>query len=346
MKTVAAVLNETGKPLVLAELEIPALRPGQVLVEIVYSGVCHTQVLECRGRRGEDRWMPHCLGHEGSGVVLETSPGVTKVKTGDRAILSWIKGSGCDVLGTVYQWNGRNVNAGGITTFSRHAVIAENRLTPLRDGVSMEDAALMGCAVPTGLGVVFNTLAPRPGQAVAVFGAGGIGLCAIGAAAISGCTPVIAVDILPEKLELARRMGATMCIDASRTNPVQEIAATCGGGVDYAVEASGRPDVMLQALQAVRSQGGVAAIVGNARYGERLELDPAQLNQGKQLRGTWGGDNIPDRDFPRYVNLLQSGRLNLDPLRSTVYGLSQINQAIDDLEAGKVARPLIDMSKD
>src|SRR5262249_39198453 len=140
MKTVAAVLVETSQPLVLADLEIPALRPGQVLVEIAYSGVCHTQVLEWRGYRGEDRYLPHCLGHEGSGIVRDVGPGIAKVKPGDRVILSWIKGSGADVPGSIYRWNGRTVNAGAITTFSRYAVISENRLVVLPESVPMRDA--------------------------------------------------------------------------------------------------------------------------------------------------------------------------------------------------------------
>jgi S-(hydroxymethyl)glutathione dehydrogenase/alcohol dehydrogenase len=261
MKTTAAILVETGKPLILGELEIPALKPGQVLVEIAYSGVCHTQVLECRGYRGEDRFLPHCLGHEGSGTVLEIGPGVAKVKPGDKAILSWIKGSGGDVPGTVYQWEGRNVNSGAITTFGRHAVISENRLTVIPAQFPMKEAALLGCAVPTGVGSVFNTAQPRPGQSIAIFGTGGVGLCALMGGVISGCTPIIAVDINPDKLKLAQQIGATHCINPTEVDAVAEIARICPGGVDFAIEASGRPAVMLQALSGVRQQGGVAVVV-------------------------------------------------------------------------------------
>lgn len=344
MKTTAAILVETGKPLVLGELEIPILKPGQVLVEIAYSGVCHTQVLECRGYRGEDRFLPHCLGHEGSGTVLDVGPGVVKVKPGDKTILSWIKGSGGDVPGTIYQWEGRNVNSGAITTFGYQAVISENRLTVIPEHFPMKEAALLGCAVPTGVGSVFNTAQPRPGQSIAIFGTGGVGLCAMMAGVISGCTPIIAVDINPDKLKLAQQIGATHCINPLEVDAVAEISRICPGGVDFAIEASGRPSVMLQALAGVRQQGGVAVVVGNARHGEKIELDPKQLNLGKKLLGTWGGDNWPDRDYPRYCKLLTSGKLNLDPMLSKVYRLSDINQAIDDLEAGKVARPLIDMT--
>jgi S-(hydroxymethyl)glutathione dehydrogenase/alcohol dehydrogenase len=342
MKTLAAVLIETGKPLLLEELEIPSLKPGQVLVEIAFSGVCHTQVLECRGYRGEDPYLPHCLGHEGSGVVCDVGTGVTKVRVGDHAILSWMKGSGTDADGTVYRWGGRSVNAGGITTFSRYSVISENRLTVMSGDIPMREGAMLGCAVPTGLGAVFNTAKPLPGQSFAVFGTGGIGLCAVAGAQIAGCTPVIAVDISEEKLALATRMGATHCIRAVKADLWQEVHEICPGGVDFAIEASGRPAVMAQALYGVRNQGGIVVVIGNARHGERIELDPKQLNLGKQLRGTWGGDNWPDRDFPRYCKLLNSGNLNIKPLLSKIYGLSQINQAIDDLEAGKVARPLVD----
>ncbi len=343
MKTTAAILVETGQPIVIADVEIPVLKAGQVLVEIAVSGVCHTQVLECRGYRGEDKFLPHCLGHEGSGIVREIGSGVTKVHPGDRAILSWIKGAGADVPGTVYRWGSRNVNAGGITTFSRHAVISENRLTILPDSLSLSAAAMLGCAVPTGLGVIFNTAQPKAGQSLAVFGAGGIGLCAVAGAAIAGCAPVIAVDVRADKLDLARQMGASHVINAGTSDPVAEILRISPRGLDFAVEATGRPSVMTQALQSVRQQGGTAIIVGNARHGERLDLDPRQLNMGKRLLGTWGGDNLPDRDFPRYCQLLQTGKLNLAPLVAKTYRLEEINVAIDDLEAGRVARPLVEM---
>ena len=344
MKTTAAVLVELAKPLEIADLEIPVLKPGQVLVEVTYSGVCHTQVGEARGHRGEDKFLPHCLGHEGSGVVRELGPGVAKVKPGDKVILSWIKGSGADVPGSVYDWNGRKVNAGAITTFATYSVISENRLTAVPDGLSMRHAALVGCAVPTGAGVVFNTAQPRPGQSVVVFGVGGIGSCAVAAAAVAGCTPVIAVDVNPDKLALAHKLGATHAINSKSSDAVAEILKLCKGGADYAIEATGIAPVMRQALACVRSQGGTAVVIGNARFGEKLEIDPRELNQGKRLLGTWGGDNVPDRDFPRYCRLMMHGRLDLEPLLSSSYGLLDVNRALDDLEHGKAARPMIDIA--
>ena len=343
MKTTAAVLVELGKPLELADLDVPALKPGQCHIEIAFSGVCHTQVGEARGHRGEDKFLPHCLGHEGSGYVREIGPGVTKVKPGDAVILSWIKASGLDVPGCVYEWNGRKVNAGGITTFATFSVIAENRLTVISEGLSLRHAALIGCAVPTGAGVVFNTAQPRPGQSLVVFGVGGIGNCAVAAASASGCVPVIAVDINPDKLELAKKFGATHTIDSKKSDAVAEIQKLVKGGVDFAIEATGVPAVMRQALACVRQQGGTAVVIGNAKFGDKLELDPRELNMGKRLLGTWGGDNVPDRDYPRYARLMASGKLDLEPLLTKSYALSEVNAALDDLEQGRAARPLIQM---
>lgn len=345
MKTLAAILVELGRPLELVDLEIPALKAGQTLVEIACSGVCHTQISEARGRRGPDKFLPHCLGHEGSGTVREVGPGVSRVRPGDRVVLSWIKGSGAEVPGTQYDWNGRAVNAGGVTTFSRFAVVSENRLTPLDARLAFDRAALLGCAIPTGVGIVFNTAQVQPGQRVAVFGAGGIGLCAIAGAAARGAGMIVAVDRLDEKLTLARSVGATHAINVERTPVGPAILELCPGGLDVAIEATGVPAVMQQALEAVRPRGGTTVIAGNPRAGDLWSVDPRQFNQGKRILGTWGGDNEPDRDFPQYQQLLVEHRLPLDCLIERRYALSEINQALDDLEAGRAARPLIDMAR-
>lgn len=341
MRTQAAILVDIDK-LVTEEIELPPLKPGQVLVEVKYSGICHTQVLEVRGHRGKDPYLPHCLGHEGSGIVVEVGDRVEKVKPGDAVILSWIKGSGANVAGSIFDWKGQKVNAGAITTFSRYSIISENRLTPISKDFPLKDAALLGCAIPTGLGVVFNTARPRSGESLAVFGCGGIGLCAIKGASIAGCVPIVAIDINPSKLEAAKLMGATHTIDATKQDPVEVLQKI--GPLDFAIEASGSPIAMNQALRSVRSQGGSAIIVGNARHGQHFSLDPKELNQGKRLFGTWGGDNNPDIHFPRYCNLIRYGQLNTAPLIGKTYSLSQIAQAITDLEERRVLRPMIDMA--
>ena len=216
MRTEAAILVETGEPLVVAELEVPPLKSGQCLVGISYSGACHTQLLEARGRRGEDPWLPHCLGHEASGVVLEVGAGVSRVDVDDRVALSWIKASGSDAGGTSYDWNGKTVNAGAVTSFQRHAVVSENRLTKLPAALEMREATLLGCALPTGLGAVMNVGKPKPGESVAIFGAGGVGLCAVMGSVVSKCSPVIAIDLIDSKLEMAAVFGATHTINVSK----------------------------------------------------------------------------------------------------------------------------------
>lgn len=343
MKTTAAVLVETGKPLEIVELDIPALKEGQVLVEIIASGICHTQVLEIRGHRGEDKFLPHCLGHEGIGLVREVGKGVTKVKPNQRVLLSWMKGSGADINQTIYQWNGRNVNSGAITTFSRYSIISENRLMALPDGGVDNELALFGCAVPTGMGIVFNTADVKAGQTVAVFGVGGIGAAAVMGAIVSGAKAVIAVDVNPDKLPLAKKLGATHTILTRKETTAADWKKEFPGDVDVAIEATGQPSVMRLALEIVRPRGGTVVVAGNARHGSKLELDPQLFNQGKRLLGTWGGENQPDRDFPKYLDLYKQKKLNVSALISQIYDLKDINRAVDDLESGRVVRPIVRM---
>jgi len=344
MKTQAAILVETAQPLELVEITVPALKQGQVLVEIAYSGACGTQVLEIRGRKGEDRWLPHCLGHEATGHVLEVGSGVTKVRPGEEVVLSWIKGSGIEAGGAVYDWNGRSVNAGGVTTFQRHAVVSENRVVPLPPGLSLETAVLLGCAAPTGMGAVFNVIGLSAGESVAVFGTGGIGLNACLGAAFAGAMPIIGIDPSPGRRQMAQLCGATEVIDPAACDVGEEMERLVPGGVDIAIEATGVPAVMEQAIRATRVQGGRAVVIGNAPAGVELRINPGLFNQGKSLLGTWGGDSVPDRDFTRYARLLASDRFPIRQLLSEPYQLEQINLAIDDLEARRVGRPLIDMA--
>jgi S-(hydroxymethyl)glutathione dehydrogenase/alcohol dehydrogenase len=344
MRTEAAILVETDRPLVMAELEIPPLRAGQVLVSIAYSGACGTQVAEWRGRKGEDKYLPHCLGHEGSGVVLETGPGVSKVKVDDQVVLSWIRGTGIEAGGAKYGWQDKTVNAGGVTTFQRHAVVSENRLTRLPENLPLDVAVLLGCAAPTGMGAVFNVTAVRPGESVAVFGTGGIGVNACMAASLTGGMPVIGIDPSATRRALALRFGATHVIDPAAGDVGAAVRAIVPGGVDVAIEASGIPEVMAEALRVVRAQGGRAVVIGNARHGAQLTLDPSLFNQGKSLHGTWGGDSVPDRDYVRFARLLGSGRFDPHELLSAPYPLESASQALEDLEAGRIGRPLIAMT--
>lgn len=341
----AAVLCQLNAPLeVLSGIRWQAPRRGQVLVKIAYSGVCQSQLMEARGRRGVDAYLPHLLGHEGTGQVVEVGEGVTKVCEGDFVVLGWIRGSGMDAGRAVYCAGERTINAGAVTTFNEYAVVSENRVVPLPEGMPLDIGVLLGCAVPTGAGIVTNDLQPPAGSTIAVFGLGGVGLSALMATMIFDCAQVIAVDVSADKLALAGQFGATTVIDASREDAVGLIRALTGGsGVDYAVEASGQARVIEQAFVSVRRDGGLCVFASHPASGERISLDPYELICGKQIRGSWGGACRPDHDVPKFGALYRAGRLPLHKLIGARYPLARINDAIDDLEAGCIGRPLIEI---
>lgn len=345
MRTEAAILTELGRPIELWDLEVPALRAGQVLVEIAYSGLCHTQLLEARGAKGPDRFLPHTIGHEGSGTVIGIGPGVVKVKEGDRVVLSWIQGSGAVVGSTVYSSSSGPVNSGAVSTFLRHAVTCESRVTKIPSELPLREASLLGCAVPTGAGIVMNTAALEAGASVAIFGTGGIGLSAILGAVIRKAGTIIAVDISEEKLAQAKRLGATHTINAASVDAVAAIMEATGGrGVDCAVEAAGKPQTMEAAFRSVRGKGGVCVLAGNLPQGKTISIDPMGLISGKRLVGTWGGESVPDRDIPLFAGMFLGGSLNLQELIAAEYPLSGINRAFEDLERGLPGRALISMA--
>ncbi|MFC1986963.1 zinc-binding dehydrogenase [Chloroflexota bacterium] len=346
MKTKAAILYQINQPLQVEELVIPELKAGQVLVKVQYSGVCHSQLNEVQGLKGEDKYLPHTLGHEGSGIVETVGQGVKKVKPDDHVVLTWIKGKGLDVPSTSYQNNnGVAINSGAISTFMEYAVISENRLVAIPREMPLREASLLGCAVPTGAGIVMNTAQVKPDSSVAVFGIGGIGLSAVMASNFTGATTIIAIDVSEYKLEQARQLGATHLINASQQDPLVTILEiTNGHGVDYAIEAAGRRETMETAFRAVHDNGGLCVLAGNLPQNERISLDPFDLIKGKRITGTWGGETQPDRDIPKFVDLYLSGQLKLDKLITHSYALVDINKALDDFENGKIGRALIDMS--
>lgn len=341
MKTTAAVLVKTNAPLELMELDIPVLREGQVLVKIHYSSICQSQMNEICGRKGEDRYLPHTLGHEGSGVVLETGPKVTKVKPGDQVVISWIKGKGLEASGSQYGSKTGPINSGAVSTFMTEAVISENRLIPFAD-FPLDLASLMGCAVPTGSGIVFNNLKPSPGRSLAVWGTGGIGLAAIMAAKALGCHPIIAVDIQPQKLEMAKGCGATEVVLATE-NPVAKILNLTGGmGVDYGIECAGKVETMEMGFAATKRGGGKFVIAGNLEQGKKISLDPFDLICGKEIVGTWGGETQPDRDMPTYMNLVLNKKLPIQKLISHRLPLAKINEAITLMDSKMSGRILLE----
>jgi S-(hydroxymethyl)glutathione dehydrogenase/alcohol dehydrogenase len=339
-----AVLRELGRPLQIeSEIEIPELKRGQVLVEVAYSGVCHSQLMEARGGRGEDKYLPHLLGHEATGVVSEIGADVSKVKVGDRVILGWIKGAGIEAGGAVYKRHGVSINSGGVTTFSTHTVVSENRITLLPKSIPMDLGVLFGCALLTGGGIVVNQLEPKENSTIAVIGLGGIGLSALLAAATSRPKMLIAVDVSESKLALAKELGATHTILSS--DWVSEIKAlTEGRGVDYVVEAAGLTKTIEGAFEITRRGGGRCVFASHPSNGHKISIDPYELICGKHIEGSWGGGASPDRDIPYFAHLYEEGRLPIEKLINKRYSLHNINDALEDLAQHRVARPLIEIN--
>lgn len=342
MKTIAAVLEKQNEPLSIRELEVPALREGQILVQMAYSGLCQSQLNEIKGYKGPDAYLPHTLGHEGSGTVIDIGPNVSKVKIGDSVVLSWLKGAGIEAGGAKYLDAGRQINSGPISTFLSHAVISENRVIPIPKSMPLKEAALLGCALPTGAGVVFNEMKLQQGQSIALFGLGGIGLSALLAAKHCKAQPIIAIDINQTKLRMASDLGATDLIDASVADPLNEIMKiTAEKGVDYSLEAAGKKEVIEMAFKVVKPFGGTCMIAGNLPQTQKIELDPFDFIKGKLLRGTWGGRSNIDLDVQSYVRMYTESKWPIGRLITHEVKIDEINQLCADMNAGLIGRGLV-----
>lgn len=333
----AAILVEQRQPLVVAEIALPStLDVGQVLVRIHFSGICGSQLGEIDGAKGPDKFLPHLLGHEGSGTVQAIGPGVRHVAPGDKVVLHWRKGQGIECAPPAYSWDGRKVNAGWVTTFNEWAVVAENRLTRIPPDSDLEVAALFGCAVTTGFGVVVNNARVTIGESVVVYGAGGVGLNIVQAAALVSAWPIIAVDLHDNRLALAERMGATHLINARTGDAPARIAEILGGLADVFIDNTGNPEIIQFGYSAVKPQGRVV-LVGVPRKGADIRIHSLPLHFGKVLTGSHGGEAVPEIDIPRYQTLHQRGRLRLDELITRRCGLDGINDAIAGMRDGSIA---------
>jgi len=333
----AAILVEQRQPLVVDQIELPpALDVGQVLVRVRTTGICGSQLGEIDGVKGADRYLPHLLGHEGAGRVEAVGPGVRYVKPGDTVVLHWRKGPGIEAAPPAYTWQGRTVNAGWVTTFNDWAVVAENRLTAIAADSDLEVAALFGCAVTTGFGVVINNARLTIGESVVVFGAGGVGLNIVQAAALVSAYPVIAVDLYNNRLELARRMGATHTINARTEDAFARIRKILGGETDVFIDNTGQPQIIEQGYAITKPQGRTI-LVGVPKKGADVHLHTLPLHFGKTLSGSHGGETVPQSDIPRYQALYRQGRLRLNDLITHRYPLAGINQAIAGMRDGTIA---------
>ena len=334
----AAVLSELRAPLVVADLVMPStLAVGQVLVKIHVSGICGSQLGEIDGAKGEDRFLPHLLGHEASGAVLDVGPGVKHVKVGDKVVLHWRKGLGIEAETPHYTWDGRRVNAGWVTTFSEYTIVSENRVTAIPADSDMAVAALFGCAVTTGFGVVENNAQVRIGESVVVFGAGGVGLNIVQAAALVSAYPIIAVDLHDNKLELAKQMGATHLINSRSGDARQAIREIVGAaGIDVFIDNTGQPAIIEMGYELSKPQGRVT-LVGVPRKGNTINIYSLPLHFGKGLSGSHGGEAVPQTDIPRYQQLYRAGRIKLKNLITDSYPLTEINEALSAMRSGVVA---------
>ena len=337
-KTKAAILVAQQQPLVVDTIELPSsLEIGQVLVEVHCSGICGSQLGEIDGVKGRDRFLPHLLGHEGFGTVLAIGPGVRNVITGDNVVLHWRPGAGIESNPPQYKWRGQKLNAGWVTTFNQHAIVSENRCTKVPKGTDPDVAALFGCAVTTGFGVVENNAKLRIGESVVVFGAGGIGLNIVQAAALVSAGPIIAIDRFDSRLKLAREMGATHCINSNKKNPENAIKeALKGQELNVFIDNTGIPEI-IELGYTLSHHDGRVVLEGVPRQGTTVNLSSLPLHFGKLLTGSHGGETKPEKDIPRYLRLQHQGRIKLEQLVSAHYKLEEINNAIAAMRDGETA---------
>ncbi len=362
MKIKAAVVREKAGPFLIEDIELDDPRDNEVLVRITASGLCHTDLV------ARDQYMPIPLpgvfGHEGAGVVEKVGSRVTKVVPGDHIVSTYLSCGTCNSClrglpanclnffpcnfsgsrpdgSQTMKKNGEVIFGSffGQSSFASHALIAECNLVKVSKDLPLEKLAPMGCGIQTGAGGVMNSLQVRPGSSIAVFGMGSVGLSAIMAAYAVGATTIIAVDVVEERLNLAKELGATHIINGKKTNPVEEIQKITGGGALYSLECTGIPDVLSQALDCL-AYTGVAGLIGVAPFGSRVSLDCQNILNGRTIKGIVEGDSNPDIFIPRLLELYTQGRFPFDRL-ITFYTLDQINQAAEDSEKGKTLKAVL-----
>ena len=339
MKFKAAILVESEKPLVLEEIEINPLKVGQVLIKLDSSGVCGAQINEIDAVKGKDNFLPHLLGHEGHGEVIECGAGTTKLKEGEKVVLHWRKGEGINSEPPKYisKYFGV-INAGWVTTFNEYAVVSENRLTVIPSHVHHDHAALMGCAVTTALGTLTNDANAKIGDSIAIFGCGGVGLSLIQFAKLSGCYPIIGVDIYENKLEHAKSLGATHIVKSDIINYKKLILeANKGSKIDICIDNTGNPEIIEAAYSLTSPQGGRTVLVGVMNNEDRLKIWTYPLHFNQDIIGSSGGQCKPNIDIPKIIKLVDNSLLDLNVLIGKTYTLDEINVAIEDLRVGEIS---------
>ena len=340
MKTIAAILVEQRQPLVVSEVTLPSLGYGQVLVEVKTSRICGSQLGEIDGVKGPDRYLPHLLGHEAGGIVREVGPEVTHVRQDDHVVLHWRPGRGIQASCPVYDWSGKKVNAGNITTFQQFTVVSENRLTPVPKEVDFETASLLADTLTTGFGVITRDARVEVGESVVIVGCGGIGLGVVLGARLAGAHPIVVVDLYDHKLATAQKHGATHLVEASSGDWRSRVEALLGGKADVVIDGTGRPEVIEQAYE-LTAPLGRCVLFGVMPYDQKVSLHTLSLHFGKVLTGSEGGQSRPSEDIPRLLRLISAGRFDLDSFVTHRCKLLDINQAITTMRAGESNHTLI-----
>ena len=344
MKFKAAILESLNANLVIDEVELPTLSFGQVLVRVQYSGICGAQINEIDGTKGPDRFLPHLLGHEGSGTVLEVGIGVKTVKVDDRVVLHWRQGDGLQSETPTYRRGGRTVNAGWVTTFNEYAIVSENRMTVIPPTFDAKQAVLFGCAVTTAVGIVNNDAAVKIGESVVVFGVGGVGLNLAQASRLVAAHPIVGVDVLDSKRDLGLRMGLTHYLDAGRGNVDSAIREIVGdAGADVVIDTTGVTRVIERAYNLTHPEGKTI-LVGVPSAGDRVSINTLPLHFKKVLKGSHGGGAEPHKDIPRLIRLCTSEKMTLEGLITHQFLLDEINEGISIVRSGSAGRVLVDMS--
>jgi S-(hydroxymethyl)glutathione dehydrogenase/alcohol dehydrogenase len=356
----AAVLREAPGPLEVTDVRVSAPGPGEVLVRTAAAGLCHSDLHIMDGALPSP--LPVVLGHEAAGVVEKVGEGVRYVTPGDRVVtcVSVFCGACAECLsGHPYLCLDRRATRRSrsdesrlgcdgmalnqffdVSAFGELMLVHQHAVVKIRRDMPLDRAAVIGCAVTTGLGAVFRTARVEPGSSVAVIGCGGIGLNCVQGARIAGAGQIVAVDTVPAKLKLASAFGATDVVDAGGGSTVEQVLDLTGGGVDYAFEAIGTPTTVGQAWAMLRRRG-TATVIGVLATGQKIELPATDLLLEKRLQGCFMGSNRFRVDIPRYVEMYLGGQLNLDDLVSQRIGLDQINDGFEDLRAGRTTRSIV-----
>ena len=336
----AAVLV-SRKKIVLDSLEIPKLRYGQALVKMLYSSICKTQVEEIFGNRGKDLYLPHCLGHEATGVVVDKHDSVKKVKIDDKVCLSWIKGIGIDSGGVEYKsLDGKKINAGPVSTFSEYAVISENRLYKLSSTDHAKNCVLLGCAIATGFNSIFYSLKGIEKGPICIFGCGGVGLSTILACKIKKLSPIIAIDVNPRKLKIAKKFGAQKVLQFDNKSFCKDLNRYCKSNFPVMIECTGKIKVLKFCIKHANHFGGKILVVGNYPKPSNILFDPWDVIMGKTLMGAWNDKDYFDEKFKFFKTKITNKYCGYF-FNDKSYSLNEINHAIRDFVKGKVVRPLI-----